>query len=141
LIGAFAQKEKSTMKTITRLAIAAALILPASAGFTEPATSNAVFVGGTPIMRLRTSAGGYSPEQRATEIQERVNEALSGGVIRADDITVEPSGNEAIVLVKGRLLFTADWDTARFNSSTPTDLADQWANNMRLVLPSLTSVK
>jgi len=129
------------MKAITGIAIAAALILPAPAGFAEPSTSNAVFVGGTPIMRLRTAAGGYSAEQRAAEIQQRVNEALSEGVVRPDDITVEPSGNEAVVLVKGRLLFTADRETARFNSSTPTELADQWANNMRVVLPSLTSAK
>jgi hypothetical protein len=121
-------------------ALAAASISPVIAQ-PAPSTSNAVFVGGTPIMRVRVPAGGFSPEQRAAAIQERVNEALSHGPIHASDITVEPSGNEAVVLVKGHLLFTADWATARFNEATPMDLANQWADHMRMVLPNLTAPK
>jgi hypothetical protein len=104
-------------------------------------TSNAVFVGGTPIMRVRTAAGGYTPEERATHIQYRVNKLLGQGPISPSDITVRSVGNEAEVDVKGQLLFTADLATARFNQATPMDLANTWANNMRTVLPSLTQPK
>ena len=104
-------------------------------------TTNAVFVGGTPIMRVRVGAGGYSPAQRASQIQERVNKLLGQGPITPEDIQVRPRGNEAVVTVKGQLLFTADWATARFNRTTPIPLAHGWAENMRRVLPGLTQPK
>ncbi|MEO7717437.1 MAG: hypothetical protein ABIY70_14650 [Capsulimonas sp.] len=107
----------------------------------QSASTNAVVVGGTPIMRVRTAAGGMTPEQRADQIQLRVNKVLGQGPIMASDITVEPSGGEAVVNVKGQLLLTADRATARFNQSTPMELAQSWANNMRNILPSLTQPK
>lgn len=116
----------------------AGLSVPAGA---DSANGNAVFVGGTPIMRVRVASGGYSPDQRAAQIQARVNKFLGQGPIRPDDITVQPSGNEAVVLVKGQLLFTADWATARYNRATPMQLANMWADHMRQVLPSLTQPK
>lgn len=103
--------------------------------------ANAVLVGGTPIMRVRVASGGYSPEQRADQIQARVNKFLGQGPIRAGDITVRPAGSEATVQVKGQLLFTADWATARFNHSTPVQLANMWATHMRDILPGLTQPK
>ena len=105
------------------------------------ASANAVFVGGTCIMRVQVATAGFSREQRAAAIQERVNQILGNGTVAPTDVTVEPAGNEATVNVKGKLLFTADWSTARYNHSTPTDLANTWADNMRRVLPSLTEPK
>jgi hypothetical protein len=105
------------------------------------ATSNVVFVGGTVILRVQVGGRGMTPAQRAEEIQARLNQLLGAGPIAATDITVEPFGNEAAVRVKGKLLFTADWATARFNHSTPMDLANRWAENMRSVLPGLTQAK
>ena len=107
----------------------------------QPASSNAVFVGGTPIMRVRVAAGGMSPNQRADQIQQRVNKVLGQGPITVSDIAVEPAGNEAVVNVKGQLLLTADWATARYNQSTPMELAQKWADTMRGILPSLTQAK
>ncbi len=112
-----------------------------AAGQANGKNDNAVIVGGTCLMRVQTASGGYSRAQRAAAIQARVNQLLGTGPIAPADITVEPAGNEATVNVKGQLLFTADWATARFNRSTPTDLASVWANNMRRVLPGLTSPK
>jgi len=105
------------------------------------ASANEVYVGGTCIMRVQVGSAGFSPAQRAAAIQARVNQMLGGGPIAPADVTVQPLGNEATVAVKGKLLFTADWTTARFNHSTPTDLANTWADNMRRVLPSLTRPK
>lgn len=135
------------MKNTRNLAmLALAALLAASViGYAKPVgaaqNSNAVFVGGTPIMRVRVASGGYSPTQRATQIQERVNKFLGQGPISPDDISVQQSGNEAVVQVKGQLLFTADWATARFNHTTPMALATIWADHMRRVLPSLTQPK
>ena len=99
---------------------------------------NAVFIGGTPIMRVRVAAAGYSPDQRASAIQARLNRILAHGPIHPSDITTSVQGAEAVVCVKGSLLFTADTATARYNQATPIDLANQWADHMRAVLPGLT---
>ena len=128
------------MKNVLALGAALTLLAGAAAAQT-PSNSNAVFVGGTPIMRVRLSSGNYSPEQRATAIQERLNEILAHGPIRAADVTVAPLGAEAVVRVQGRLLFTADAATAKYNGATPLALAKQWAANMRTVLPGLTRAK
>jgi hypothetical protein len=108
---------------------------------TAPDTSATVFVGGTELMRVRVAGGGYTPAQRAQQIQERVNTLLGKGTIQPDDITVPPRRGEAVVLVKGQLLLTADNATARFNQMTPRQLAEHWAARMRAVLPTLTQPK
>jgi hypothetical protein len=109
--------------------------------FGGPSTANAVFVGGTPIMRVRFGADGYSPEERAAAIQERLNKMLSMGPIVSTDITVEQAGTDAVVLVKGQLMFTADRATARYDTETPLQLASGWADKLRSVLPELTEAK
>lgn len=116
-------------------------LLGTAAWAQAPSNANAVFVGGTPIMRVRVGAAGYSPEQRAQQYQLRLNRILAHGPIRPADVQVQSLGNEATVKVKGRLLFTADWATARFNHTTPTALANGWADHMRQVLPDLTAPK
>ena len=102
---------------------------------------NAVFIGGTPIMRVRVAAAGYSPKQRATAIQARLNRILAQGPIEPSDITVNAQGAEATVRVKGHLLFTADMAAAHYNQATPLELANMWAEHMRAVLPGLTQAK
>jgi hypothetical protein len=132
---------KQKMITAAAVLLIAGIAAGAMAQTPRAANSNAVFVGGTPIIRVRVGAAGYSPDQRAQQIQNRVNEILAHGPIRPHDVQVEPLGNEATVDVKGQLLFTADWATARFNHTTPMLLAEGWAAHMRRVLPSLTHPK
>ncbi|MBV9852626.1 MAG: hypothetical protein JO250_23445 [Armatimonadetes bacterium] len=122
--------------------VAGALLALGTAAWGQaPSNDTAVFVGGTPIMRVRVGAAGYSPAQRAQQVQLRLNQILAQGPIRPEDVQVQPLGNEAVVRVKGQLLFTADWATARFNHTTPALLAGGWADHMRRVLPGLTGPK
>lgn len=150
------------MKRTSGLAIAALaatiLMLPAAASAAAQAPSNsgryyfrdvpvpdndstrdAVILGGTPIMRFRVGAGGFTPHERAMETQARLNRLLGEGPIYASDITTEAFGQDAVVLVKDQLLFTADAQTAAINDATPMDLANMWADNMRRILPTLTA--
>lgn len=135
---------KSSLTLLASCVFATTLLAPTLAQ--EPASlnhanGNAVVVGGTPIMRVRFAAGGFSVEQRAAAIQERVNKLLGQGPILPAEITVEDRGLDAVVLVKGQLLFTADTSTARFNQATTRELANHWADGMRRVLPGLTEPK
>lgn len=109
--------------------------------FGGPSDADRVFVGGTPIMTFRVGAGGFSPHERAMATQERLNKLLGEGPISSSDIAVEQRGADAVVTVKGQLLFTADQATAQINQMTPVQLANKWADNMRAVLPSLTRPK
>lgn len=101
-------------------------------------TSNLVFVGGTPILRIRSSWVGKSPQQRAQEVQLRLNHALSVGPVKPSDITVGQLQNDWVVLFKGRRFLTADAQSAHLEHSDPQALAQRWAARMRKVLPELT---
>ena len=70
----------------TKFGIAAALLTVGTAAWGQaPASDTAVFVGGTPIMRVRVGAAGYSPTQRARQYQLRLNQILAQGPIRPTD--------------------------------------------------------
>ncbi len=132
---------KTRIYRLSALTLAAIGLLTASLGAQAASNADAVFIGGTPIMRVRVAAAGYSPQQRASAIQERLNRILAHGPIHPADITASAQGAEAVVRVKGRLLFTADRATARYNQATPLELANQWADHLRGVLPDLTQAK
>ena len=121
-------------------ALAALIVLPAAWG-RQAESDNEVYVGGTPIMRVRVASGGMSTSERATQIQARVNKFLGMGPIRTADIQAVMEGGEAVVQVKGQTLFTADRATAKYNRTTPMQLAEIWAGRMRAVLPGLTQPK
>jgi hypothetical protein len=101
-------------------------------------SSAQVYVGGTFFITLRTTWAGLTPEQRADVVQERINEALSMGPIHPDDISVGQMQGDWVVLLKGRRFFTADIATAKAESTSPQQLAEQWAQHLRHQLPALT---
>lgn len=101
-------------------------------------TWNLAFVGGTSILRVRSSWAGFDPRARATIVQLRVNHALSVGPVRPDQITVGQVQGDWCVLFRGRRFLTADPRTAALDHSNPRALAIRWAHRMRQVLPALT---
>lgn len=88
-----------------------------------------VWLDGRVVLRVRTSAGGYSPYERAETVSRRLEEALAAGM-RPEDIHSAQWGNEAVILGGNNLLFTVDRDHARLNHATPVGLADAWGNNL-----------
>lgn len=110
----------------------------ASAGSPITNTSDLAFVGGTSILRIRTSWAGYDPHRRAMIVQERVNRALSVGPVHPGEITVGRVQGDWCVLFRGRRFLTADPRTARLDRSNPRALAARWAQRMRRVIPALT---
>jgi hypothetical protein len=136
----------TTTTTVSPTATAIPYIAPAGAPEPNDISSasssyseTSVFVGGTSIMRVRFAAGGFTPEERAAEIQHRVNRLLSHGPIVPTDVTVTDFDSaDTGVYVKGHLLFMADAATANYNQTSAHDLAESWASTMRRVLPDLT---
>jgi hypothetical protein len=101
-------------------------------------TWNLAFIGGTPILRVRSTWAGFNPQTRATIVQLRVNQALSVGPVRPSQITVGQVQGDWCVLFRGRRFLTADPRTAAIDHSNPRALATRWAQRMRHVLPALT---
>lgn len=101
-------------------------------------SSNLVFIGGTPLLRIRTAWVGMTPEARVIKIQQRLNDALAKAPLYPRDIQAAHLQGDWVVLVKGKRLFTADPVTAKDDHTTPQALATQWAAKMRRILPELT---
>lgn len=79
-------------------------------------------------VRLRYSAGGLSPAERALIVARRLSQISN---LAAGDITVGRVGAYWGVLARGELLITADNSHAIANNTTPYGLAVSWANQLR----------
>jgi hypothetical protein len=120
-------------------AMIAAVPSPSLAQTTAAPSTRQVLVGGTLFLTVRTSWGGLTPEQRAAHVQERINHALSIGPVHASDISVAKVDGDWIVLLQGKRLFTADYDAAKLDQTSPALLAQQWAAFLRATLPGMTA--
>ena len=99
-------------------------------------TSTTIALAGQDIMRIRSGAAGFTPQQRAEAIRLRLIPIQSMKDLNADDVQVAalPRGERAIT-VRGRLLATVDRELAAQNEASPAELADTWAGNLRSTLP------
>lgn len=96
-----------------------------------------VNVGGEHILTVRFPANGMSIKDRADAITERLVRILSDPNLKPSDITTQPSGKDAVIMVKDKLLVTVDAQTAHFNQTKPLALAQAWAAHLRVVLPKV----
>ncbi len=98
-----------------------------------------VNVGGEHVLTVRFAANGISVKDRADAITERLVRILSDPHIKPADIVVVPSGKDAVIKVKDKLLVTVDAQTARFNYAKPMQLGEIWAQHLRVVLPKVNA--
>ncbi len=97
-----------------------------------------VTVGGELILRIRFSAGGMTPQQRADAITMRLRTILQDPDIQPADVVVKPiAGGEAGIYVKDQLLITVDRRHAEFHKTTPLKLGEIWAKHLREVIPQV----
>ncbi|MCS6830624.1 MAG: hypothetical protein RMM08_01460 [Armatimonadota bacterium] len=102
----------------------------------EPAGE--VTIGGELILRIRFSAGGMTPQQRADAITMRLRNILEDPNIQPSDITVKPvAGGEAAIYIKEHLLVTVDRRHADLHKTTPLQLGEIWAKHLREVIPQV----
>jgi hypothetical protein len=104
------------------IAVAAAAVSPA---FADPRD---VSVGGVWITRITHDSAGMSAADRATEVTRRITQVLSTPKLRQGAVVaVRAFGSDAIVTVGNILVFTVTPDDAVGTSSTPMQIAKQWA--------------
>lgn len=94
-------------------------------------------IAGHVVMRLRTRAGGLTPQERAYSLRQRLGPILTLPDLSADDIKVSQNrpGQTASLYVRGRLLMTVDRNLAEANNTSVEGLAEQWARNLQATLP------
>jgi uncharacterized protein with FMN-binding domain len=100
-----------------------------------------VTYSGQILMRIRTAAGGYTAEQRAAAVQDRLQAILSTENLTPADIVVKQTRRyqDASIYVRDRLLITVDRKLAQANGNNePGALAAQWAERMRSILPTVS---
>lgn len=98
-----------------------------------------VVIGGRVVMRIRTGAGGLTPDERADAVRRRLGPILTMTDLSPEDVQVvqREAGATASIYVRNRLLITADKNLARANDTSPGLLAEKWAEILREVLPEV----
>lgn len=92
-----------------------------------------VLVDGQVVFRVRTDAGGFTAEQRAAQVADRLNDALQAGAGPQDVRATTVAGNQ-VVMARDMLIITADTAEAAANGLTPEQLAREWQGNLVVAL-------
>ncbi len=94
----------------------------------------------TPAASIHTSAGGYTPPQRAAVAAERLLSLLQGGLVPQELAAQADAKPQWEVAARGGPLLMATPQEAAAHGMTPKALAQSWVRTMRLLLaePPLT---
>lgn len=84
-----------------------------------------VLVGDQIVVRIRTSAGGFSPYQRAQEVAQRIQGVTATSM--PSTIVMRRVNGQYAVVADGTLLVTAGPAEAQLNGMTTAGLANFWA--------------
>jgi len=115
---------------IFALALLASFAVPASfAGFHD---GNKVTLGGEDAFRILGSAEGFSPEKRAWQTQD----ALDNALVRASNtspeaVTVQKMNGAFVVCLDGQKIATADGNSASLEGCSAEALAHKWADSIK----------
>ena len=106
-------------------------------------TNTEISLGGEIIMRMRENAGGFTAEQRAEIVRDRLVPILSLTDLKASDVTVRsgPGDIWAAIYVREKILVTVSQSLAQANQTKPTPLAEIYAEKLRRILPQVNIKK
>ncbi|MEN6520883.1 MAG: hypothetical protein ABFD46_07010 [Armatimonadota bacterium] len=126
------------MKRYVPIIAALALLTIAASAYGVVFTSRTVNMGGIQVgelvvdnqvpIRLRFSAGGLSPAERASLVAQRLSQMSN---LSPSEISSGRIGSYWGVIARGEMLITADNAHAMVNNTTPSGLASSWASQLR----------
>lgn len=96
-------------------------------------TGGEVAIDGSVVIRMRAPAGGYSPDERAEIIRERLR-VLVGAGIEPEGVYAGMMRGFPAVMAGESLIITADAEHARMNRSSQAQLAEEWATRVAAAL-------
>ena len=123
--------------TISIVAVLLALLaLPALSEINAIAhPTGEMIIGNQVVLRIRSSADGMTIQQRVDQVTTRLNKRLGSRAFDPTLITVRRYGGEYAVMHGDSLIVTADSNTAAYNKTSSEKLANQWAANLKRVIP------
>lgn len=102
------------------------------------ANEGAVDVGGEHVLTIYFPSGGMSVKDRADKVTERLVTILGDPMLKPSDVQALPFGaKEARIMVKDKLLYTVDMQTAKRTNTTPMKLAQTYVTHLRDLLPRI----
>lgn len=141
-------KTKSLLLLIVITALCAALYLPSSRTSTPSYAASAevmarevtldgrqageILVGEQVVIRLRTSAGGLTPYQRAQDVAQRIQGVM--GTASSGSIAMKHANSQYVVMAGSTMIVTADSAEAQLNGTTRAGLANLWALRLSTAL-------
>jgi hypothetical protein len=120
--------------------IGALMVLAAVLGTASLGQDNIpVFWDGHLMLRVRVAAGGLTPEDRASEIQMRLEDLMADQFSHerqdlVERIAVRPFGGEAVITGPSGLLLTVTQADARANDTTIPWLAEYWRGRVEAAM-------
>lgn len=89
------------------------------------------------VLRLRSTAGGLTPQQRVDILTGRVANLLGiPGILPSDVVVYAPKGGSPAIYALGRRMITVDAATVKAaGGGKALDLAKQWAGRLQQTLP------
>lgn len=97
---------------------------------TEETGDASLYIELSEVMKIRSSAGSLSPQERVRLVQQRLTEFLNDGG-NARDIKPGLEGSNVVIRAGETVLVTVDAETARKSKHSPKQLATRWANMIR----------
>ncbi len=97
-------------------------------------TVGEVLINGDPVIRMRTSAGGFTAPERAMIIGRRLQQWLSGPYSAYDLAVREGAYGGAELRAGGTLIVDVNEAEAAPLGSTPVGLANAWKDNIMIAL-------
>ena len=99
------------------------------AGEYQGAPTGEVLVNGEVVFSIRTSAGGWTPEQRAQVVAERL-QALPESAYTAKNVSVRKVGDGNGIYVGSTRIVSVSPDEAKAHNTTYANLASVWSDNL-----------
>lgn len=97
-------------------------------------TVGEVLMNGSVVIRMRTSAGGFSAPERAMIIAQRIQDWVSGAYSPYDLAVREGVGGAAELRAAGDLIVDVNTAEAGALGSTAIGLAEAWRSNIQMAL-------
>ena len=133
-----ATRLRRSLSVLGLLALGGSMSLSSLPAHAVDVNEGSVDVGGEHVLTIYFPSGSMSVKDRADKVTERLVTILGDPKIVPSDVQALAFGaKEARIMVKDKLLYTVDMQTAKRNSTTPMKLAQTYVTHLRELLPKI----
>lgn len=105
------------------------------------AAGNSILIGGSPVFTVNAGAAGMTPAARAEKIQRNIDNSLVASSNHGPTaVKITYVKGVPVITLGGYLVTSVDAATAKAAGTTPSILAQKWANSLKAALGNKTHV-